>query len=37
MDFVFLFQISEMQECKHIHDLYLLRELNLLGNPVQVS
>ncbi|XP_029318008.1 leucine-rich repeat and guanylate kinase domain-containing protein isoform X2 [Cottoperca gobio] len=27
--------ISEIQECKHIHDLFLLRELNLLGNPVQ--
>uniref|UniRef100_UPI0037E8C090 leucine-rich repeat and guanylate kinase domain-containing protein n=1 Tax=Semicossyphus pulcher TaxID=241346 RepID=UPI0037E8C090 len=27
--------VSEIQECKHIHDLFLLRELNLLGNPVQ--
>ncbi|XP_037315692.2 leucine-rich repeat and guanylate kinase domain-containing protein [Pungitius pungitius] len=27
--------ISEIQECKHIHDLFLLRDLNLLGNPVQ--
>ncbi|CAJ1054851.1 leucine-rich repeat and guanylate kinase domain-containing protein isoform X2 [Xyrichtys novacula] len=26
--------ISQIQECKHIHDLFLLRELNLLGNPV---
>ncbi|XP_061768228.1 leucine-rich repeat and guanylate kinase domain-containing protein [Nerophis ophidion] len=28
-------EISEIEECKHIHDLLLLRELNLLGNPVQ--
>uniref|UniRef100_A0A3Q0SQQ7 Leucine rich repeats and guanylate kinase domain containing n=1 Tax=Amphilophus citrinellus TaxID=61819 RepID=A0A3Q0SQQ7_AMPCI len=28
-------QISEIQECKHVHDLLLLRDLNLLGNPVQ--
>ncbi|XP_030576087.1 leucine-rich repeat and guanylate kinase domain-containing protein isoform X2 [Archocentrus centrarchus] len=27
--------ISEIQECKHVHDLLLLRDLNLLGNPVQ--
>ncbi|XP_040886596.1 leucine-rich repeat and guanylate kinase domain-containing protein [Toxotes jaculatrix] len=27
--------IGEIQECKHIHDLFLLRDLNLLGNPVQ--
>ncbi|CAK6961372.1 leucine-rich repeat and guanylate kinase domain-containing protein [Scomber scombrus] len=27
--------ISEIQECKHVHDLFLLRNLNLLGNPVQ--
>ncbi|XP_031714985.1 leucine-rich repeat and guanylate kinase domain-containing protein isoform X2 [Anarrhichthys ocellatus] len=27
--------ISEIQECKHVHDLSLLRDLNLLGNPVQ--
>ncbi|XP_034529732.1 leucine-rich repeat and guanylate kinase domain-containing protein isoform X3 [Notolabrus celidotus] len=27
--------ISEIQECKHLHDLFLLRDLNLLGNPVQ--
>ncbi|KAG7222224.1 hypothetical protein INR49_016638, partial [Caranx melampygus] len=27
--------ITEIQECKHIHDLLLLRDLNLLGNPVQ--
>ncbi|XP_054481035.1 leucine-rich repeat and guanylate kinase domain-containing protein [Anoplopoma fimbria] len=27
--------ISEIQECKHVHDLFLLRDLNLLGNPVQ--
>ncbi|XP_035002892.1 leucine-rich repeat and guanylate kinase domain-containing protein isoform X1 [Hippoglossus stenolepis] len=27
--------ICEIQECKHIHDLFLLRELNLLQNPVQ--
>nr|XP_020455079.1 leucine-rich repeat and guanylate kinase domain-containing protein isoform X3 [Monopterus albus] len=27
--------ITEIQECKHIHDLFLLRDLNLLGNPVQ--
>lgn len=35
--FVCFFQISEIQECKHIHDLFLLRDLNLLGNPVQVT
>ncbi|XP_051911427.1 leucine-rich repeat and guanylate kinase domain-containing protein isoform X2 [Hippocampus zosterae] len=28
-------QISEIEECKHIQSLFLLRELNLLGNPVQ--
>ncbi|XP_077357372.1 leucine-rich repeat and guanylate kinase domain-containing protein isoform X2 [Festucalex cinctus] len=28
-------QISEIEECKHIHNLLLMRELNLLGNPVQ--
>ncbi|KAM7378260.1 hypothetical protein PAMA_013248 [Pampus argenteus] len=27
--------INEIQECKHIHDLSLLRDLNLLENPVQ--
>ncbi|XP_035466252.2 leucine-rich repeat and guanylate kinase domain-containing protein isoform X2 [Scophthalmus maximus] len=27
--------MSEIQECKHIHDLYLVRDLNLLRNPVQ--
>ncbi|XP_042367530.1 leucine-rich repeat and guanylate kinase domain-containing protein isoform X2 [Plectropomus leopardus] len=27
--------INEIQECKHIHDLFLLRDLNLLGNPIQ--
>uniref|UniRef100_A0A3P8S6A1 Leucine rich repeats and guanylate kinase domain containing n=1 Tax=Amphiprion percula TaxID=161767 RepID=A0A3P8S6A1_AMPPE len=27
--------ISEIQECKHIHNLLLLRDLNLLRNPVQ--
>ncbi|XP_076015008.1 leucine-rich repeat and guanylate kinase domain-containing protein [Genypterus blacodes] len=27
--------ISEIQEAKHIHDLSLLRDLNLQGNPVQ--
>ncbi|XP_030006189.1 leucine-rich repeat and guanylate kinase domain-containing protein [Sphaeramia orbicularis] len=27
--------INEIEECKHIHDLLLLRDLNLLGNPVQ--
>ncbi|XP_030295321.1 leucine-rich repeat and guanylate kinase domain-containing protein isoform X2 [Sparus aurata] len=27
--------ISEIQECKHIHDLFLLRDLNLQANPVQ--
>ncbi|KAM8908247.1 leucine-rich repeat and guanylate kinase domain-containing protein isoform 2-T2 [Spinachia spinachia] len=27
--------IREIQECKHIHDLFLLRDLNLQGNPVQ--
>ncbi|XP_053271446.1 leucine-rich repeat and guanylate kinase domain-containing protein [Pleuronectes platessa] len=27
--------ICEIQECKHIHDLLLLRDLNLLHNPVQ--
>ncbi|XP_056281447.1 leucine-rich repeat and guanylate kinase domain-containing protein [Pseudoliparis swirei] len=27
--------ISEIQECKHIRDLFLLRDFNLLGNPVQ--
>lgn len=32
-----LFQISGIQECKHIHDLHLLRELKLMGNPVQVT
>lgn len=36
-EFVVLFQISEIQDCKHIHDLFLLRDLNLLGNPVQVT
>lgn len=36
-EFVVLFQISEIQECKHIHDLFLLRDLNLLGNPIQVT
>ncbi|XP_070785279.1 leucine-rich repeat and guanylate kinase domain-containing protein [Enoplosus armatus] len=28
-------QIGEIQECKHFHDLFLLRDLNLLENPVQ--
>ncbi|XP_061663318.1 leucine-rich repeat and guanylate kinase domain-containing protein isoform X2 [Syngnathoides biaculeatus] len=28
-------QISEIEECKYIHSLLLLRDLNLLGNPVQ--
>ncbi|KAM9771613.1 leucine-rich repeat and guanylate kinase domain-containing protein isoform 3-T3 [Syngnathus typhle] len=28
-------QIPEVEECKHIQNLLLLRELNLLGNPVQ--
>ncbi|XP_019947726.2 leucine-rich repeat and guanylate kinase domain-containing protein isoform X1 [Paralichthys olivaceus] len=27
--------ICEIQECKHIHDLFLLRDLNLLQNPVR--
>ncbi|XP_070710191.1 leucine-rich repeat and guanylate kinase domain-containing protein [Pempheris klunzingeri] len=27
--------IREIQECKHIHDLFLLRDLNLLENPLQ--
>ncbi|XP_040928280.1 leucine-rich repeat and guanylate kinase domain-containing protein isoform X3 [Betta splendens] len=27
--------ITEIQECKHIHDLLLLRDLSLLENPVQ--
>uniref|UniRef100_A0A3Q3VV47 Guanylate kinase-like domain-containing protein n=1 Tax=Mola mola TaxID=94237 RepID=A0A3Q3VV47_MOLML len=27
--------IGEIQECKHIRDLVLLRDLNLLGNPAQ--
>ncbi|KAM9846060.1 leucine-rich repeat and guanylate kinase domain-containing protein [Aulostomus maculatus] len=27
--------ISEIQECQHIHDSFLLRDLNLLGNPIQ--
>nr|XP_043887034.1 leucine-rich repeat and guanylate kinase domain-containing protein isoform X2 [Solea senegalensis] len=27
--------ISEIKECKHIHELSLLRDLNLLQNPVQ--
>ncbi|KAM9328400.1 uncharacterized protein lrguk [Pholidichthys leucotaenia] len=27
--------ICEIQECKHIHDLLLLRDLSLLGNPLQ--
>lgn len=29
-------QVSDVQECKHICDLYLLRDLILRGNPVQV-
>uniref|UniRef100_A0A3Q4GBJ5 Leucine-rich repeats and guanylate kinase domain containing n=1 Tax=Neolamprologus brichardi TaxID=32507 RepID=A0A3Q4GBJ5_NEOBR len=29
--------VSEIQECKHIHDLLLLRDLSLVENPVQVS
>uniref|UniRef100_A0A3B4GY09 Leucine rich repeats and guanylate kinase domain containing n=1 Tax=Pundamilia nyererei TaxID=303518 RepID=A0A3B4GY09_9CICH len=28
-------QVSEIQECKHIHDLLLLRDLSLVENPVQ--
>ncbi|XP_041833005.1 LOW QUALITY PROTEIN: leucine-rich repeat and guanylate kinase domain-containing protein [Melanotaenia boesemani] len=28
-------QINEIEECKYIHDLLLLRDLNLLRNPVQ--
>ncbi|XP_057711871.1 leucine-rich repeat and guanylate kinase domain-containing protein isoform X1 [Corythoichthys intestinalis] len=28
-------QVSEIEECKHIHHLLLLRDLNLFGNPVQ--
>ncbi|RVE56713.1 hypothetical protein OJAV_G00224130 [Oryzias javanicus] len=28
-------QISEIHECKHIHNLQLLRDLNLLENPLQ--
>ncbi|XP_078798406.1 leucine-rich repeat and guanylate kinase domain-containing protein isoform X5 [Oryzias latipes] len=28
-------QISEIDECKHIHNLLLLRDLNLLENPLQ--
>ncbi|XP_061617514.1 leucine-rich repeat and guanylate kinase domain-containing protein [Phyllopteryx taeniolatus] len=28
-------QISEIEECQYIHSLLLLRDLNLLGNPVQ--
>uniref|UniRef100_A0A8C7Z4C7 Leucine-rich repeats and guanylate kinase domain containing n=1 Tax=Oryzias sinensis TaxID=183150 RepID=A0A8C7Z4C7_9TELE len=28
-------QISEIHECKHIHNLLLLRDLNLLENPLQ--
>lgn len=32
-----LFQITEIQECKHIHDLLLLRGLSLLENAVQVT
>ncbi|KAF6733894.1 Leucine-rich repeat and guanylate kinase domain-containing protein [Oryzias melastigma] len=28
-------QISEIHECKHIHNLQLLRDLNLLDNPLQ--
>ncbi|CAI5636054.1 leucine-rich repeat and guanylate kinase domain-containing protein isoform X3 [Oreochromis niloticus] len=27
--------VSEIQECKHIHDLLLLRDLSLVENPVQ--
>ncbi|XP_034382206.1 leucine-rich repeat and guanylate kinase domain-containing protein [Cyclopterus lumpus] len=27
--------ISEIQECKHIHDLFLLRDFNLLRNSIQ--
>jgi len=34
---VFLvYQISEIKEAVHLHDLILLREINLLRNPVQV-
>lgn len=36
-ELVVLLQISEIQECKHIHDIFLLRDLNLVGNPVQVT
>ncbi|XP_077565640.1 leucine-rich repeat and guanylate kinase domain-containing protein [Stigmatopora nigra] len=28
-------QVSELEECKYIHNLLLLRDLNLFGNPVQ--
>lgn len=34
---VFLFQITEIQEFKYIHNLSLLRDLNLQENPVQVN
>ncbi|KAK2883060.1 leucine-rich repeat and guanylate kinase domain-containing protein isoform X2 [Channa argus] len=27
--------VTEIEECKHIHYLFLLRDLNLLGNPLQ--
>lgn len=30
------YQISEINEASHLHDLKLLRDLNLLKNPVQV-
>lgn len=29
-------QISEVKEAVHLHDMILLREMNLLRNPVQV-
>ena len=32
-----LIQISEIKEATHVHDLRLLRTLNLKRNPVQVT
>lgn len=31
-----LYQITEIKEAAHLHDLILLREINLLKNPLQV-
>ena len=32
-----LLQISEVKEAAHIHELWLLSDLNVLKNPVQVN